>query len=93
MNPMTLDEFYSVVGEYRRDKYGPYCTEVIKKFTSSGYEAVEITPEDLHTDSITTTKVPYIRKKLKITVDALKLEQVVGVRSSGGHVYLFRMDI
>lgn len=93
MKPMTIDEFHATVGDSSREKYGPICTELVKKFTASGYEAVEITPDDLHVENMTQSKISYVRKKLADIVDALKLDQIVGVRSNKEHVYMFRKDM
>lgn len=93
MKPMTIEEFHVTTGVRGKDKYTPVCTRLLKKFTESGYEAVELTPEDFHLDEVQGFRGQYLRKKFASIITALKLEDTVGVTARGSSVYLYREDL
>lgn len=93
MRPMTIEEFYAATGNCRNDRYGSVCTKLVKEFAESGYEAVEVTASDLYMDELTANRVSYIRKRMVGVVKALKLDQMIDVRTTKNSMYLFRKDI
>ena len=96
MKPVTLNEV-----RRSRSNLIIQLTVLIKKFTESGYEAVQIEDKDLEKNNgwikklngKTYSNAAYIRKKAEETITALKLEDIVGIKHSKGNVYLYRKDI
>lgn len=93
MKAMTIEEFHVATGARGKDKYTSVCTRLLKDFTESGYEAVELTAEDFHLDEVKDFRAQYLRKKFSSIITALKLESTVGVTARSGNVYLYREDL
>lgn len=97
MKELTKEEFEVATGTKRVSMISVYVTELVRKFTASGYEAAEVEPEDLHNiykfGDVSKSTLTYVRTTFNKVAMALKLEEIVGMRVSKGKIFLYRKDI
>lgn len=97
MKELTKEEFEAATGTKRVSMISMYVTALVREFTASGYEACEVEPEDLHNiykfGDVSKSTLTYVRTTFNKVVVALKLEEIVGMRVSKGHIFLYRKDI
>lgn len=97
MKIMTIDEIRSLSG-HRASRTTIRMTQLVREFMASGYEAVEIEPEDLGRSDFelgkaTRNQVQSIRCTFKKVAKALGVEDLCGCTGPNGHVYIYRKDI
>ena len=105
MKKLSIEEYISKSDGRREGSMSVIAARIIKEFLESGYEACEVTDDDIKrkegyisTPSISGKKVnytnaSYVVKALRTQTTALQADDMVEVTAIKGHVFLARKEM